>query len=147
MKKTMIKLYITTYKTKYVQFYGVLFVDDMFTHRQLFRSRTVELFGEKPDFNPFKNNNNQIEKLPKKQKKIIWNVSTNQNLLYSFTSSELQFPDFETSCNLPNCNFLVAKTFLRDAEKGRVTGSSRIYPSLVLFFCPLMNMSLKYKLL
>ena len=132
---------------KKVQSYSVLFVDDMFTHRQLFRSRTVELFGEKPDFNPFKNNNNQIEKLPKKQKKIIWNVSTNQNLLYSFTSSELQFPDFETSCNLPNCNFLVAKTFLRDAEKGRVTGSSRIYPSLVLFFCPLMNMSLKYKLL
>jgi len=28
----------------------------------------VELFGEKPDFNPFKNNNNQIEKSPKKQK-------------------------------------------------------------------------------
>ena len=82
MKKTMIKLYIITYKTKYVQFYGVLFVDDMFTHRQLFRSRTVELFGEKPDFNPFKNNNNQIEKLPKKQKKIIWNVSTNKNLNY-----------------------------------------------------------------
>jgi len=59
---------------------------DMFTHRQLFRSRTVELFGEKPDFNPFKNNNNQIEKLPKKQKKTIRNVSTNQSLNYLFYS-------------------------------------------------------------
>ena len=82
-----------------MQFYGVLFVDDMFTHRQLFRSRTVELFGEKPDFNPFKNNNNQIEKLPKKQKKIIWNVSTNQNLNYFI----LQLSLLLTS--EPKCNF------------------------------------------
>ena len=65
----------------------------MFTHQQLFRSRTVELFGEKPDINPFKNNNNQIEKLPKKQK------NEPKSKLFYFTASPLLLT------SKPKCNF------------------------------------------
>src|SRR5690348_9862156 len=73
---------------KNVQFYGVLFVDDMFTHRHCSDLGQCNcLDKKKPDFsNSFNNNNNQIEKLPKKQKKTIRNVSTNQSLNYLFYS-------------------------------------------------------------
>ena len=72
----------------------------LLTDNCLFRSRTVELFGEKPDFNPFKNNNNQIEKSPKKQKENNMECKYEpKSKLFYFTA----FPLLLTS--EPKCNF------------------------------------------
>ena len=67
MKTMTIKLYIT-YKTKYD---GVLLMICLLTDNCSDLGQCNCLDKKKPDFsNSFNNNNNQIEKLPKKQKKI-----------------------------------------------------------------------------